>query len=148
VAKRCLPAGRAQFVHAFFLGQAVHRAAGHEVEALILGALQKRGTFAPCGVGFTARPGISLTVEYGSDHVACRALIEPHRSLVRQEEQAPLMSSEGVSEVLEEVAPIATRGKEIGQSTLQSGCNVTRMTDYENVFVMRSTHTCDPSSHD
>jgi hypothetical protein len=58
------------------------------------------------------------------------------------------MSSEAVSQVPEEVAPTAMMGKEIGRSTLQSGCNVARTTDYENVFVMRSSHTCGPSSHD
>jgi hypothetical protein len=58
------------------------------------------------------------------------------------------MSSEGMSEVLEEVAPLAMRGKEISDGSFQSGCNVGRITEYENVSIMRSTHTCDPSSHD
>ena len=62
---------------------------------------------------FAARPGITLTVEYGSDHVACYALIDPPRPLLYSEEQVPLMSSEAVSEVLEEVAPAALRGREI-----------------------------------
>jgi hypothetical protein len=97
---------------------------------------------------FVARPGISLTVEYGSDHLACHALIEPPQPLTYTEENVPLMSSAGVSEVLEEVAPIAMRGKEINTLTHESGCNVAHMTDYENVFIMRSTHTCDPSSLD
>src|ERR1700757_1375217 len=85
---------------------------------------------------FAARPGISLTVEYGSDHLACHALIEPPQPLTDTEEDVPLMSSEGVSEVLEEVAPIAMRGKEINALTHQSGCNVVHMTDYENVVIM------------
>jgi hypothetical protein len=45
---------------------------------------------------FAARPGISLAVEYGSDHLACQVVIEPPQSLIHQEEQARLMSSEGV----------------------------------------------------
>lgn len=97
---------------------------------------------------FAARPGISLTVEYGSDHVAYSALIEPPQPLTHSEEHVPLMSSEGVSEVLEEVAPIAMRGKQISGSITFSGCNQFRLTDYENVSIMRSTHACDPSSHD
>ena len=97
---------------------------------------------------FSARPGISLTVEYGSDHLACNALIEPPQSLTYTEEHVPLMSSEVVSEVLEEVAPVAMRGKEMSAGSFQSGCNVARVTEYENVSIMRSTHTCDPSSHD
>jgi len=97
---------------------------------------------------FAARPGITLTVEYGSDRVACYALIEPSQPLLYSEEHVPLMSSEGVTEVLEEVAPVAMRGKEIFAAIHQSGCNVASVTDYENVSLMRSTHTCDPSSHD
>lgn len=97
---------------------------------------------------FAARPGITLTVEYGSDHLACYALIDPPRPLLYSEEHAPLMSSEGVSEVLEEVAPVAMRGKQIHMALQQSGCNVTHLTDYENVVIMRSTHTCNPSSQD
>lgn len=97
---------------------------------------------------FAARPGISLAVEYGSDHLACQAVIEPPQSLIHQEEQARLMSSEDTSQVLEEVAPIAMRGKEINSGIFVSGCNKARMTEYENVRIMRSAHTCDPSSHD
>src|SRR5215472_14847069 len=97
---------------------------------------------------FAARPGITLTVEYGSDHLACYALIDPPRSLTSSEENVPLMSSEGVSEVLEEVAPVAMRGKEINTVFFVSGCNEARTTDYEKVSIMRTTHTCDPSSHD
>ena len=44
----------------------------------------------------------------------------------------------GVSEVLEEVAPVAMRGKQINDGSFQSGCNVDRFTDYENVWIMRT----------
>ena len=97
---------------------------------------------------FAARPGITLTVEYGPDHLACQALIEPPQPLTYSEEQVPLMSSEGVSEVLEEVAPVIMRGKEINTVFFVSGCNEARTMDYEKVSIMRTTHTCDPSSHD
>jgi hypothetical protein len=97
---------------------------------------------------FTARPGISVAVEYGSDRLACEALIEPSQSFVHQEEQGRLMSSEGVSAVLEEIAPLAMRGKEINSVYTVSGCNKADITDYENVSLMRSAHTCDPSSPD
>src|SRR5258708_7583672 len=79
---------------------------------------------------FSARPGISLTVEYGSDDLACVALIEPPQPLTYTEEHVPLMSSEGVSEVLEEVAPIAMRGKEVFAAVDVSGCNQAHITDY------------------
>src|SRR5882762_4188578 len=95
---------------------------------------------------FIARPGIGLTVEYGSDHLACQALIEPPQSLIHQEQQPPLMSSDGVSDVLEEIAPSAMRGNEIFTSISEMGCNESRITDYENVTIMRSKRTCDSSS--
>ena len=97
---------------------------------------------------FAARHGISLTVEYGPDHLACQALIEPPQPLTFSEDHVPLMSSEGVSEVLEEVAPVAVRGKEISNLFFVSGCNEARTTDYEKVSIMRTTHTRDPSSGD
>lgn len=97
---------------------------------------------------FAARPGISLTVEYGPDHLACQALIEPPQPLTYSEEHVLLMSSEGVSEILEEVAPVAMRGKEISTAVFVRGCNEARTTDYEKVSIMRTTHTCDPSSGD
>jgi hypothetical protein len=97
---------------------------------------------------FMARPGISVTVEYGSDQMACQAVIEPPRQLIYTEEHVPLMSSEAVTEVLEEIVPANMRGKETSKTITMSGCNVFQVVDYENVSVMRSTHTCDPSSHD
>jgi len=52
------------------------------------------------------------------------------------------MSSDGASQVLEEVAPVAMRGKETNAMIRVSGCNEARMTDYEKVVIMRTTHTC------
>jgi hypothetical protein len=59
------------------------------------------------------RPGIALTVEYASDRLACDALIEPPQPLLDAEEQVPLVSSAGVSEVLEPVAPVAMRARRL-----------------------------------
>jgi hypothetical protein len=76
----------------------------------------------------------------------CSAVIEPKQPLTYSEEDVPLMPSEDVSEVLEEVAPDAMRGKQVGTGGFVSGCNGARITEYENVSIMRATHTCDPSS--
>jgi hypothetical protein len=56
---------------------------------------------------FRPRPGISLSVEYGSDHLACRILIQPSQELLNQEEEAQFMSSETVTDILEEAVPLA-----------------------------------------
>jgi len=103
---------------------------------------------APDRERFVVQPGISLTVEYGSDNLACGALVDPPQPLAFSEEHVPPMSSENVSDILEQVAPTAMRGKQISTSLTVSGCNQVRLTDYENVSIMRSTHTCDPTSRD
>jgi hypothetical protein len=41
---------------------------------------------------FTARPGIGLTVEFGSDGLACQELLEPLQPLVHREEQASYLT--------------------------------------------------------
>jgi len=101
---------------------------------------------------FTARPGISLTVQFGPDHLACQAQIEPPQSLIRQGWTPPtamtLMSSEGVSQVLEEFIPVASRGKHISNGSFQSGCGVGFLSEYENVSIMRSSYECDRSRPD
>ena len=93
---------------------------------------------------FQARPGISVTVEYGSDHLACRILIEPPRSLFNGEQHPPLMSSGAVTDILEEIVPTHVRGEETGRSITASGCNEFEIVEYENVSIMRSTHNCLP----
>jgi hypothetical protein len=97
---------------------------------------------------FAVRPGISLTVEYGADHLACQMVIEPPQSLIHQEGQTRLMSSEAVSEVLEEVAPVAMRGNVISRSSFQSSCAVGYITEYENVSIMRGMSECKSTSPD
>ena len=95
---------------------------------------------------FQARPGINVTVEYGSDHLACQLVIEPPQTLIHQEEQTQLMSSEDVSEILEEVAPVASRGNVISRNSFQASCGVGNLTDYENVTIMRGMSACESSN--
>jgi hypothetical protein len=97
---------------------------------------------------FQARPGINLTVEYGSDGLACQIVIEPPQQLIHQEEQTQLMSSESVSEILEEVAPVATRGKVITGGSFGDFRAVAQFTDYENLSIMRSALKSSNPDHD
>jgi hypothetical protein len=93
---------------------------------------------------FIARPGIGFTVQYGSDHLACEVLVEPPQPLAYTKEDVPLMSSEAVTEILEEVVPSRMRGKETGKIVTASGCNEFQIVEYENMSIMRSTHNCLP----
>ena len=93
---------------------------------------------------FAARPGISVTVEYGSDRLACEVLVEPPQALLSGVDQMSLMSSDAVTEVLEEMVPLGSRGSQIRSLLTNSGCNQVRLTDYAHVSIMRSTHNCLP----
>jgi|HubBroStandDraft_1064217.scaffolds.fasta_scaffold18399_1 hypothetical protein len=106
---------------------------------------------APNMERFTARPGIEVTVEYGADRLACDMVLEAPRPLVDTGpfERPQLIPSEAVSEILEEVAPVAIRGKQINQGGFQSGCNaVVSATEYENVVISRLLAPCDSPSRD
>ena len=92
---------------------------------------------------FAVQPGISLAVEYGSDHLICQALIEPPRTLIHGEEPVPLMSSEAVTEILEDIIPTEERGK-IVQASTTNGCNEFQVLEYKSVSITRSTHNCLP----
>ena len=93
---------------------------------------------------FQARPGISVTVEYGSDHLACQIVIEPPQPLIHQEEQTQFMSSGAVTGILEGIVPAQMRGEEIGRSITAMSCNEFEVVEYGNVSIMRSTHNCLP----
>ena len=103
---------------------------------------------APVSGYFAVIPGVNLGVKYGSDHLVCQAVIEPPASLANKNRQAVLMSSAVVAEVIETVAPVAMRGKQINSITTRSGCNTSRQIDYENVTIARMTHECVPVSPD
>ena len=92
---------------------------------------------------FAVQPGISLAVEYGSDHLTCQALIEPPQTLIHGEEPVPLMSSEAVTAILEDIAPTPRRGKVV-QAITMNGCNQFQIFEYENVTITRSIHNCLP----
>ena len=91
---------------------------------------------------FMARPTIGLSVEYGSDHKACRVLIEPPHPLFHPEETLPLMSSDAVTEILEEIAPVKMRGMSIASSIASMGCAESRRTQYQDLEIGRVRNNC------
>lgn len=102
----------------------------------------------PTTEGFNAGPGISLTVQYGSDRLVCQALIDPPQKLLHGEEPVPNMSSEEVAKIVEEIAPEQVRGKELNSTITNSGCNQFTIIEYQNAVIMRSTHNCLPLQPD
>jgi hypothetical protein len=102
----------------------------------------------PTAESFTAGPGISLTVQYGSDRLVCQALIDPPQMLLHGEESVPNMSSDEVPKIVEEIAPEHVRGKELNRAITNAGCNQFTIIEYENAVIMRSTHNCLPLQPD
>jgi hypothetical protein len=95
---------------------------------------------------FTARPGITAAVQYGADHLACQIKIEPFKTIVGEDAQpSPLISSQEVSELFEELVPRATRGKEIGNGSFKSSCAMENINEFENVTILRGGTACAPS---
>jgi hypothetical protein len=95
---------------------------------------------------FAVRPGIGLTVEFGNDGLACQELLELSRPILHHEDQAAFMPADEVDKILEEIAPVSTRGKETNKSIISSGCNNIETVEYENLSITRSTHNCVRSS--
>ena len=97
---------------------------------------------------FAVRNGITVTVEYGPDRAACQILIAPRRLLVEVQSPDVLMSSPGVSGVLQELLPPVTRGRQINSDSIQVDGNTLLRTNYENVPIRRicSSPSCVSSS--
>src|SRR6267143_5135294 len=93
---------------------------------------------------FIARPGIGLTVEYGSDGHACQMVIEAQKMLIEKEQPPKGMSPDIVSGILDEVTPVSVRGNEIGHAVESMGCSEVRIAEYENVWISQSIDRCLP----
>jgi hypothetical protein len=92
---------------------------------------------------FTVRPGITATVQYGADHLACQIQVESYQPLIHPgAPSGTLMSSVEVSEILGELAPTAMRGKEVDSRSFQSSCALAIVNEYENVSTVRGMNTC------
>lgn len=86
-------------------------------------------------------PGhIQLTVLYGSDNRACLITLDP------QLPDNHLMSSKRVSEALDAIAPIASRGKPLGGGTFCGGSPGIVLQEYQNVSIRRWFRCGEPES--
>jgi len=103
----------------------------------------------PTMENFAVRSGITLIIQYGPDRTACQLLIAPSQLLVEvQQPIPPHMSSPCVSDVLQEVIPVTTRGKQIDSATIQVSGNALLKSDYENVSIRQicSSQSCASSN--
>jgi hypothetical protein len=91
-----------------------------------------------------ARPGISITVQYGLDLQACEIRIHPINASLLIKEPETLMIPDTVTELVNELIPLSERGNP-GMSTItSSGCNKLTTQEYEHVTIIRGSHDCLP----
>jgi len=93
---------------------------------------------------FTVAGDIGLTVEYGSDGLACQIVIERKQPLLHSEQVRNYMAPESVSEIIDELVPPASRGRSIDSILESMGCAEGRIEEYENVWVARHSDMCVP----
>lgn len=87
---------------------------------------------------FVLGPNLKLSVRYGSDRLACHISIEP------VDIGNPYLPKEKVSELIDELASAAMRGRAItGYGEFRSSeCGGVGMAAYENVFIGRWPNYC------
>ena len=90
---------------------------------------------------FEVRPGISLTMQLGSDHRACQAQFQPTETLIHRG-MSKYMNSETVAEILEELVPARARGKDIGGASIRTSCGAMEITHYENAWIGHGMSMC------
>lgn len=89
---------------------------------------------------FELRPGVSLISQMGPDHRACQTAWQPTENVIHGG-QVAYFDSDTTDEILEQVAPPATRGKELpGGSHQTSRCNGGYFVEYENVRWEKQFH--------
>jgi len=93
---------------------------------------------------FTAARDIGLTVEYGSDGLACQIVIERKQPLLHSEQARTYMAPEAVSEIIDGIAPPASRGRSINSLLESMGCAEGRVEEYENVWIGHFSNMCVP----
>jgi hypothetical protein len=97
---------------------------------------------------FVPTPQIELLVNYGADRQACEILIQPTSMSIFPAEKpfGPMMDETVVSQILEEVSPVLTRGKGGLSHVTKSGCNENSVEEFDMVTVSRTFHRCDPTN--
>ena len=83
---------------------------------------------------FQIRPNIEAVVIYGSGHQVCRIELPPGRNIAG-ETPPGIATTQQVDEVVEELAPLSMRGKEIGRGIIFAGRISFASANYENVNI-------------
>ena len=92
---------------------------------------------------YVVRPNIIMSVKFADEFLwkdyACEAVIK-HEATTTSNEVSPItFSSESALEIIDEVVPIAQRGKLINELSVNGGCTGMRISMYERVIINRVT---------
>ncbi len=93
---------------------------------------------------FNVRPGIGVTLEYGSDGLTCQMVIEAQQPLVHREQPRRKMAPDVVDGIIDEMVPPEVRGRKVDDLLQSTGCGQSHVDFYENVSISRSTDHCLP----
>jgi hypothetical protein len=93
---------------------------------------------------YTATNDIGLTVEYGSDGLACEILFERKQPLLHGDQKHQYMPPEVVSALINEILPVESRGRHINTLSESMGCAEGHVDEYENVWIGRYSDMCVP----
>src|SRR5260370_25110673 len=93
---------------------------------------------------FTVRPGIEMVVNYGPGKQVCRIQLPSGMRIVGTV-PAGVVTKQQIDEVLEEVVPPSSRGKEVGRAGAALGAPMLSTPDYEHVTIGERRHTGSPN---
>jgi hypothetical protein len=93
---------------------------------------------------YSATNDIGLTVQYGSDGLACQIVIERKQPLLHSNQAQQYMLPEAVGALIDEIVPPDSRGRHINALLESMGCAEGRVDEYENVWIGRNTDMCLP----
>src|SRR5215510_2125177 len=85
--------------------------------------------------GYIVRPGIVMNVKATASGDACVAEIKPLASTVSKDPYPPVMPSETVKEVVDEIIPETKRGNLTGSVQPSGGCTRWEMSGYEKATI-------------
>jgi hypothetical protein len=93
---------------------------------------------------FDAGEDIGLTVEYGSEGLACQIVLERRQVLLHGQEEPKYMRPERVGQLIDELVPPSSRGRIVNTLMESMGCSEGRVEQYENVWISRNSNMCLP----
>src|ERR1051326_8797989 len=89
---------------------------------------------------YEVRSGITATFFYDINEQADRIIIKSDLTMVKSKDLLPEMPYLLVQDILEEIIPVDKRGKFCGNFEFESGRNILRNAQYENVSIQMDIH--------